>query len=49
MFRHVTLVNIFKKNDRKCNKITRKVFSLPMFVTEMCAGWKKTDLVGLVY
>jgi len=28
MFKRVTLVNIFK-SDRKCNKSTRKVFSLP--------------------
>jgi hypothetical protein len=29
--------------------VTRKVFRLLILVAEMCAGWKKTDLVGLVY
>jgi len=26
-------------------KLLVKLFRLPMFVAEMCAGWKKTDLV----
>ena len=30
-------------------KITRKAFSLPILVAALCAGWKKTNLVGLVF
>ena len=28
---------------------TQPLVSHSMLVAEMCAGWKKTDLVGLVY
>ena len=39
MFKCINLDAILKR-DRKCNKITRKVFGLPVSVAVSCAGWE---------